>query len=235
MFAKKPALARIVLLGALALSPAAAIACRSPPEPDELKDSPADTILLVTIKDVRPTAETRWSAWAATATVNDVLLGKSAEREIEIADQGPGSCQIIGKPRLGKYYVLYLHRHDRGTSVTAMPFWWAWRSGDPRVAGLRKLFPLGPVREPTHQERNLIHLAEQRTRLHGDYTRVYARSSAGSLRVKFFRSKTPQLLMLDYTEEMPTRESCRCDLHEQSVDLQDLWEAGKLPEFKPGA
>ena len=219
--------------------PSATMACRHPPEPQDLGDDPADAIVLATIKDVRATTGKQWSSWAATATVTEPLWGRIPESEIELTDEGPGSCQIIGKPRLGKYHVLYLRRHDRGTHVNAMPFWWAWRSGDARLAKLMKLFPLGPVREPTAEEARLLDLAEPRVKLPdaetslAGYTRIYARSSAGSVRVAFFRSRTPQRLMLDYTEEMPTRQSCDCDLRSQHVELQDLWEAGKLPEFKP--
>jgi hypothetical protein len=226
-------LVALAALTALAFAASPAMACRSPPEPHELKEQPADAILLTTAKDVRSTAEKRWSQWFATVSVDALIWGKSGEREIIVTDQGPGTCQIVGKPKPGKYYVLYLRRIDGRTYVEAMPFWWAWQSGDPRLAKLMKLFPLSNVREPTAQEANMIDLAEQRSRLLGDYTRIYARTSAGSLRLNFFRSKTPQTLMVDYSEELPTAASCRCDLHEQHIELQDLWEAGKLPPFNP--
>lgn len=227
------------LIVLLLLVPSAAMACRHPPEPHELREHPADTIVLATIKEVRPRPDSEWSTWIATASVNAVLWGKADESEISFADEGPGSCQIVGKPRLGKYHVLYLQRHDRGTYVNAMPFWWAWRSGDPRLAKLLKLFPLGPVREPTADEARVLDLAEPRVKLPAgtarlqDYTRIYTRTSPDSVRAILLRSRTPQRLMLDIDEERPTEKSCGCRVYEQFVDLGDLGEAGKLPEVEP--
>ena len=227
----KLAVAALLLVTAV-LAPSEAMACRDPPDPPEIKEVKADAIVLAVVTKVEPTID-KWGRWGANASWRGNVLGEVGEREFRFEDQGPGSCYNWGPPKLGNHWVLFLAMHEGGYRVFPMPYWWAKKSGDPRVAGLRTLLPLGPVREPTFQEQRLIHLAEQRSRLLGDYTRIYARSSAGSLRVKFFRSKTPQLLMVDLTEELPTPESCACELHEQYVELQDLWEAGKLPPFDP--
>lgn len=224
------------LLASLLLMPSAAMACRNPHEPSDLRDDPADAILLATIRKVEPKAD-KWSRWAATASVDAQLWGRAGEREISFADEAPGSCEQIGQPRPGKYYVLYLRRHEGWTSVRAMPFWWAWKSGDPRLAKLLKLFPLGPVRAPTEAEMKLVEPAEARVEWPGgkrdDYTRIYSRASAGLVSVAFFRSRTPQRFMLDHSEEFPTRASCGCQLYQQVIDLYDLEKAGKLPPFNP--
>ena len=231
------------LLGLLILVPSEALACRGV-DPVDLKDEEADAIVLVTIKGVRQTGANQafpnWGpGWVATASVEAPILGSFAEQEIDFPQRGNGDCYQIGQPEIGRYYVLYLRKVEGGYYPLAMPYWWVNRSGDPRVARLKKLFPIGPVRAPTPDEARMLDLAEPRVRLPHkgdrleDYTRIYARSSAGTLRINFFRSRTPQRLIVDSDEEMPSRESCRCQLHEQFVDMQDLWTAGKLPPFDP--
>jgi hypothetical protein len=226
------------LTASFLLAPTAIMACRNPPEPSALRAKEADAIVLTTITDVQPTGG-KIIDWTAIATVTAQLWGKIAEREIPFEASSPGSCEGISKPRIGKFYVLYLRKHDGGFLVNPNSFWWAWQSGDPRLAKLRELFPLGNVRHPTVAEAIILDYAERRLKLPevrgklSDYTRIYARSSAGSARAVLLRSRTPQRLMVDYDEEMPTRESCSCRLYEQFVDLQDLWNAGKLPPFNP--
>jgi hypothetical protein len=184
------------LLGSLLFVPSEVLACRHPREPYDLKDDKADGIVLTTIKDVRLTTEMKWPRWVATASVNAVLCRKSGENEITFTDEGPGSCQLTGKPKLGKYYVLYLRQIDGRTFAEAMPFWWAWRSGDPRLAKLLKLMSIGNVREPTAEEASMLDLAEPRVRLPHEsrsldrYTRIYSRDSARLVRALFFRSRT---------------------------------------------
>ena len=230
----------VSLLALFVLAPAEALACRGV-DPEDLKDDAADVIVLTTIKDVRKMPKKVWPdwgpEWVATASVEADLLGRTPEKNIEFSQEFPGSCERIGEPRIGKYYVLYLRRLAGKLYSRAMPYWWAKASGDPRVAKLKKLFPLGPVRAPTPDEERLLDFAEPRVRLPQgkgieNYTRIYARSSPGTVSFKYFPSRTPQRLMLDYTEEMPTRDSCRCALQDGFVDLQDLWTAGKLPPVK---
>ena len=227
------------LLAILLVAPSPALACRGI-DPEDLKDDEADAIVLTTIKDVRTTGANQtfpnWGpAWVATASVEASIWGNFPDKEINIPQLHPGDCYRMGQPDIGKYYVIYLRKTDGGYYPQAMPYWWVNRSGDPRAAKLKRIFPIGPVRAPTAEGARMLDLAEPRVRLpHAgakleNYTRIYARSSAGTLRINFFRSRTPQRLMVDASEEMPTRESCRCQLHEQFVELDDLWKAGKLP------
>ena len=65
------------------------------------------------------------------------------------------------------------------------------------------------------------------------YTRVYARTSATTVTGLLLRSRTPQRLIVDSTEELPTEESCSCKLVGVTVDLDALWAAGLLPAFNP--
>lgn len=229
---------RAFLLSCTLLAPSEALACRNPPDPPEIKEEKADAIVLAVISDVQPTVG-KWGKWVATASWRGKVLGEVSEREFQFEDNGPGSCYNYSKPKLGKHWVLFLRKNEGKYRVFPMPYWWANRSGDPRVRRLSKLMPLGPVRVPTADEARILDFAEPRVRLPDGgaqlekYTRLYARSSAGTVRIRFFRSRTPQRFMLDYDEEMPNREACGCQLHEQFVDLEDLWQAGKLPPFNP--
>jgi hypothetical protein len=229
------------LVGALLLAPSAAMACRSY-EPEDIKDEPADAIVLARIKDVQKTGEKNvfphWGPeWVATASVEAPIMGTVGEDEIIFSQRGPGECARISEPRIGKYYVLYLRKYDGKYYPQAMPYWWAWRSGDPRVAKLKQLLPLGPVRAPTDEEMKLVGPAEARVKWPSgkpdDFTRIYARASAKWVAVIFFHSRTPKRLMVDGSEEFPTRESCGCRLYQQTIDLDDLEKAGELPPFNP--
>ena len=233
----------VTVFGILTLAPSKVLACRGL-DPEDLNDDPADAIVLTTIQSVRKTGANQtfpnWApAWVATASVKAPLFGKFTENEVEYEERGPGDCYAMGVPRVETYWVIYLRKVKDQYYPQAVPYWWAHRSGDPRVANLRRFLPLGPVRAPTPEETRILDLAEPRVRLPNgqakleNYTRLYARSSAGIVRVRFFRSRTPQRFMLDHDEEMPDRKDCRCQIHEQFVDLEDLWKAGKLPPFEP--
>lgn len=208
-----------------------AMACRSPPEPSELRHVEADAIILAQVANVKLTTEPHWRQWVATATKKRNILGSPVQNEFTFADTGPGSCGP-GQPSLEEYWVLYLKNEGKG--LRAWPFWWARASGDPRLKRLNELLPLGIVRTPTAAEAEILDLVEEKLRGPKDgtdfsnYTRVYSRSSPGSLRGVFLRSRTPKRLVADISEEGPTRESCRCELITVFIDVEDLRSWGRL-------
>ena len=230
-----------VLIIALGLFGAAdAQACRIPPRPEALRSLKADAIALVLITD-RQVAGT---SWRATGAYRGTLLGDVPQRKFSF-DNGPAeevivSCGQSWPPKLGRYGVLYLQRTVDGLRVAHVyPYWWARASLDPRLARLDRLLPLGAARETTSEEARLLDLAEPRLKLPtgisdlSRYTRVYARTSATTVTGLLLRSRTPQRLIVDSTEELPTEESCGCKLVRVTVDLDALWAAGLLPAFNP--
>jgi len=227
-----------ILLPALALlAPAEAHACRIPTPPAALRDAEADAVVLARITSVDGAGQD----WRATARAWALLSGAMAEPDIRFSSESHSAvCGTMSAPKPGGLWILYLQRSDDGMRVRdAASYWWARRSGDPRLGRLDTLLPLGAVREPTPTEARMLDLAEPRVALPAGetdlsrYTRIYARSSAGTLRALLLRAGPPRRLMVDYSEEFPTEASCRCTLVHQFVDLDDLWRAGRLPPFNP--
>jgi hypothetical protein len=196
----------------------------------------ADAIVLVQVTNVELVDGT----WTATAAILGTLDGSHPAGQIIFSGGPIVTCHQMGKPTSGRYYVLYLGNSDQGYQfLTGLPYWFARTIEDIRLAALDDLLPLGAARQPTPEERRLIDLAEPRAATQAgisdlsSYTRIYARTSAGWVRAMIFRSQDPQLLMVYDHEELPTKESCSCDPVTVSVDLYDLWNAGKLPPFNP--
>ena len=231
------ATAAAALLPALLLcAPMAARACRVPAAPSALQSVPADAVVLARVTSV----EGNSGRWHATARAWAVLSGALEGRDFSFSDGSHVICGGMYRPRPGRTVILYLQRAAGGMRVVdASAYWWARRSGDPRLARLNALLPLGPVRAPTRAEQGLIALAEPRiTRPAGEtdlsgYAIIFARSSAGSVRATRLRAARPRRLMVDDSEEMPTEAMCGCTLSEEIVDLDDLWRAGRLPPFDP--
>lgn len=217
------------------LAPTAAYACRVAPQPERLQREQADAIALVQIARVGGDD----AEWHAVAAVRGSLAGTMLEDEVEY--DRPliiSSCDNWPPPKPGKYYVLYLRNREGGVTVTGQyPYWWARRSGDPRLSRLDELLPLGAVRQPTPDEERLIALAEPRIKLPAgsesldDYTKIFARTSASYVSVALLRSENPQRLMADEHESFPTEPSCKCELIEVAVSLEDFYREGKLPPF----
>ena len=227
-----------LLLGLNVLATSPAMACRSGPEPAELREAEADAIILVRINGVQRVGPAP-DSWEATASRQAAIFGSAGLGQFKVVSAGSASCEP-GMPKVGEDWVLYLKKANDGFLVQEKwPFWWARASGDPRLRHLSNLMPLGSARKPTAEEEALLKLVEARVRLPNgtknisNYTRVYSRDSAGIFTAKLLRSRTPQLLIADAHEMGPTRESCRCKLLAMHVDLSDLWNAGKLPPFKP--
>lgn len=236
----RTALIAAVLIGLNLLTSSEAFACRSPPEPSELRNANADAIVLAQIAKVELAAEPGWRRWVATATKTDDVLGSPSRNEFTFADSGPGSCGP-GRPSLDGHWILYLKKDGEGFQVgSAWPFWWARASMDPRLRRLNTLLPLGIVRAPTAEESTTLDAVE---RMMSDamrgkerrkivivptevtdlsrYTRVYSRSSARLLSVEMFRSRTPKRLVSDIREQGPTEASCKCKLYHGVVDLDE--------------
>jgi hypothetical protein len=228
-----------ILLAALGLfAPGEARACQVPTPPAALRAVPADAIVLARITSVDWIGARRERHWRATARAWTVLSGAIDGPDFSFDNETHFRCGGAGTPRPGGYWILYLQRTGDGMRILdASAYWWTRQSGDPRLAWLNTLLPLGAVREPTPDEARMLDLAEPRVRLPAGendlsaFTRIYARSSAGTLRVRLLRTPTPRRLMADESEEMPTEEICGCTLIEQFVDLDDLWHAGRLPPF----
>lgn len=221
---------------------APAVACRVPPRPAALRAIEADAIVLVRVTDVKVDGP----AWRATGTSRGTLMGKAPARTFDFGSLGSNgevvisSCDQSGPPKPGRYSVLYLRRTAQGLQVhRAYPYWWARASGDPRVAKLDRLLPLGAARAPKAEESRMLDLAEARielppgiSRLSG-YTRIYGRSSPGTVSGLLIRSRQPRRLIVDDPVELPTRDSCRCRPVALRIDLSDLLAAGRLPPFNP--
>ncbi len=230
----------VLLIGLGLFGAADAQACRIPARPEALRSIEADAIALVLITD-RQVAGT---SWRATGAYRGTLLGDVPHRKFSF-DNGPvnevvSSCGQSWPPNLGRYGVVYLRRTADGLRVAHVyPYWWARVSGDPRLARLDRLLPLGAAREATSDETRLLDHAEPRVKLPTGpldltrYTRVYARASATNVIGMLLRSRRPQRLIVDGTQDLPTEESCGCKLIRVSVDLDDLWAAGLLPPFNP--
>ena len=226
------------LLACALLAPSAASACRIPLRPEALRTVEADAVVLVQVTNV--VSAEAVDGWTATAAVRGNLVGSYAKREITFTNGTIVTCHQMSKPKLGRYYVLYLKRTDQGFRFrSGYPYWFARASGDARLAALSKLLPLGAARQPTAEEDHLLDLAEPRVSVRAgisdlsDYTRIYSRDSASSVRAMLFRSRSPGRLMVDSNEELPTADSCKCSHVEVIVDLNDLWAAGELPPFNP--
>jgi hypothetical protein len=225
-----------LLVGGI-LFPSIASACRVPLRPAALRALKADAIVLVKIID----AKSSGYDWTATATVEGRLFGPHPKPNISFGNGGTvTSCGGMGAPKPDRFYVLYLQRTAEGLKYqSGYPFWFARTSGDPRLAKLNKLKPLGLAREPTTDEQQLIDLVEPRVltksgmaTLFG-YTQVYGRSSASWISVMLIRSRSSRRLIVDDPAEFPTVESCRCRPIELLIQADDLWAAGKLPPFDP--
>lgn len=221
---------------------AQAEACRVAPRAAALGAIQADAIVLVTVTDLKVDR----SAWRATGISRGTLMGKVPQRTFDFGslssagDVIVSSCDQSWQPKLGRYSVLYLRSTAEGLRVhRAYPYWWARASLDPRLAKLDRLLPLGTARAPTVEESRLLDLAEARielppgtSRLSG-YTRIYGRSSPGTVRGLLIRSGQPRRLIVDDPAELPTRKSCRCKPVAVHIDLRDLAAAGRLPPFNP--
>lgn len=230
-----------VVLAALILSGAtAAEACRIRPRPEALRRIEADAIVLALVTGL----EVRGASWRATAVSRGVLTGRVRQRRFDFDNGSPGdvvvTCNQPWQPKLDRYQILYLQRSAGGLRVVqAYPYWWARASGDPRLARLSLLLPLGAAREPSASETRLLDLAEARIERPpgvaalNRYTRVYARVSASAVTGMLVRSRTPRRLIVDGSEELPTEQSCGCALIPVRVELEDLWRAGRLPPFDP--
>ena len=210
-----------------------AYACRSGPEPSELRDVRADAIVLAQIRNVAFNAEPRWRRWVATAAKLRPVLGTPAQMDFTFDDSGPGSCGP-GQPSVDEYWVLYLKKEGKDFRVVeAWPFWWARASEDPRLSRLNTALPLGIVRPPSPSESKILDVVEKEVRLPNgatdvsNYTRVYSRASESWLRVELLRSRTPRVLVADISEEGPTTKSCGCKLETVVVDVKDLRGWGK--------
>lgn len=221
-----------LLVGSNLLAPSKALACRGV-DPSELRDVDADAAILTQITSVNLTAERAWRRWEATATKRHDAFGSVTGGDFKFADSGAGSCGP-GQPSLNEYWVLYLKKEGENFRVgPAWPFWWARASEDRRLKRLNTLLPLGIVRTPTAAEGKILDRIEKTLRPPNgvreisNYTRVYSRSSPGSLRAKFLRSRTPRRLVADISEEGPTRASCKCDLKTLFTDVEDLRLWGK--------
>jgi hypothetical protein len=178
--------------------------------------------------------------WHATASAWAVLSGAVDRRVFAFSNDSHVHCSGMMPPKPGRQVILYLRGSGREMRVVdASTYWWARRSGDPRLWRLNALLPLGAVREPTRDELRLIALTDPRVTLpRGEtnlshHTRIYTRAAAGWVVVTLVRSDSPRRLMTDTTEELPTEEICGCTLTSQTVDLDDLWNAGRLPPFEP--
>lgn len=222
------------LIAAFHLAPSAGSACRIPLRPEALRTVEADAIVLARVTSVEPTDD----GWTATAEIRGNLVGSGPADSFTFSIGPVVSCYQMREPEPGRYYVLYLGRSEQGYQFrNGYPFWFARASEDPRLAALDELMPLGAARPPTRDESRLIDLAEPRAAAEAGisdlsgYTRIYARSSATLVRAMLFRSRTPERLVVEDHEELPTRESCDCDPISLTVNLQDLWEAGVLPPF----
>jgi len=238
----KPASVAILLLALSLFGSAEAQACRIPPRPEALHSLEADAIALVLITDLQVDG----ASWRATAAYRGSLMGEVNQREFSV-DNGPAypgevvvTCGGSWPPKLGRYGVLYLRRTADGLHPFRIyPYWWARASGDPRLAQLDRLLPLGAAREPTADEERLLALVEPRIELPpgvtdlSRYTRVYARAAPGTVTGLLLRSGRPRRLIVDGTEELPTEASCGCALIRVRVELDDLWAAGQLPPFNP--
>ena len=219
---------------------AEAQACRVPPRPEALRTIEADAIVLALVTEV----EVDGANWRATAVSRGTLMGDAPHREFSF-DSGPAggmvvSCNQSWLPKLGRYGILYLRRYADGLRVDQIhPYWWARASGDPRLARLDRLLPLGAAREPTAAEARLLDLAEPRVELPpgvtdlSRYTRVYLRAAPSTVTGVLLRSGRPRRLIVDTGGEMPTEASCGCPLIHVRVELADLWAAGQLPPFNP--
>lgn len=230
----------LILLGLFV--PIQAQACRVAPRPSALLNVDADAIVLALITRL----EVDRGSWQATANSRGTLMGSVKQRvfsygtELFPEETITTSCDHNWRPKLDRYAVLYLRRTPEGMRVhRGYPYWWAKASGDPRLARLDHLLPLGAVREPTADEARLLNLAEPRIKLPAGavdlskYTRIYARASPSWVVGRLILSRKPQRLIVDNTADLPTEESCRCKLVEVFLQLDDLWRAGQLPPFTP--
>jgi hypothetical protein len=216
-----------------------AMACSVPTQPWALVGIEADAIVLVQITHSgAPAGPGR--PWIATGASRGMVWGSAEAREFSFEGAPGGSCWNFGKPRLERYWLVYLKKSAGGVRVQlAAPFWWARTSEDKRLLRLDTLMPLGAARLPTREEETIIRLAEPRVKLPAGaknlsgYTRIYAHSSSSTFRVAMFPSRNPRRLIVDSFEEWPTRESCRCALIEQMIDIQDLRDSGRIPPFDP--
>jgi len=225
------------VLNFLAISPA--MACRSGPEPAELREVEANAIVLVRIKEVQRAGPAP-DSWEATTSRDATIFGRVTSSHFKVASAGSASCEP-GMPSLEEYWILYLKKDGEGFRVArAWPFWWARASMDPRLQRLNRMMPLGIVRVPTAEESTTLDAVEQMMSeaLQGKertnvlrvpdgvidlsrYTRVYSRASPQWLSVEMFRSRTPQRLVSDIREQGPTEVSCACKLHHGVIDLDE--------------
>lgn len=219
-------------------------ACRVAPRPSALRALQADAIVLVTVTDLKVDG----SAWRATGISRGTLMGKAPQRTFGFGSLSlDGDIVIISscddqswQPKVGRYSVLYLRNTAEGLRVhRAYPYWWARASLDPRLAKLDRLLPLGTARAPTAEESRLLDLAEARIELPpgvpglSGYTRIYGRSSPGTVSGLLIRSRQPRRLIVDDPAELPTPKSCRCKPVALHINLHDLAAAGRLPPFNP--
>ena len=228
-----------LLLGLNVLATSPVIACRSPPEPAELRDAEADAIVLVRIQDVQRVGAAPGS-WEGTASRQATIFGSVGSSDFKVVSAGSASCEP-GMPAVGEAWILYLTKDaERFRVRTAWPFWWARGSMDTRLQRLNTILPLGIVREPTAEESRTLDAVERimseamkgkdraeivrvptEARDLSRFTRVYSRSSARWLSVEMFRSRTPQRLVSDVREQGPTEASCKCKLYHGVVELDE--------------
>lgn len=216
-----------------------AMACRVPANPSVLAGVEADAIVLVRITHSGASTEPH-RPWRASASLRGIVWGKVEARSFTFEGAYGGSCLNFGKPKLERYWLVYLRKSGGGVQVqVAAPYWWASRSQDRRLRRLDALLPLGAARPATADEEIIINLAEPRVKLPpgakdlSRYTRIYAHSSSSTFKVTMFKSRNPRRLIVDSFEEWPTGESCRCKLSEQMIDIQDLRDSGRIPPFDP--
>jgi len=238
----KSASVAVLLIALNLFGPAEARACRVPPRPEALRNIEADAIVLALVTE----HDVEGVNWRATAVSRGTLMGEAPHREFSFGS-GPAfpgevvvSCGGSWVPKRNRYGILYLRRYADGLRVHRIyPYWWARASGDPRLARLDRLLPLGAAREPTAEEARLLDLAEPRIELPpgvtdlSRYTRVYERAAPSTVTGLLLRSATPRRLIVDSTGELPTEASCGCALIHVRVELADLWAAGQLPPFNP--
>lgn len=224
----------------LALMPSAGWTRRVSEQPSALRHVRADAIVLVQVTEVTPRGKADVDSWKATARIVARLSGEGPKGTYHLEGDGLSQPVPMDRPKRGGYYVVYLSRGATGFDlVRGDPFWYARRSGDPRLSGLDRALPLGPVRSPTRKEEAMLDLIQPRVRdaLHisdlSHFTQIYSRSGASTVGALVFRSKHPRRFMVDTSEEFPTEDSCRCRLTFGWIEVGDLWEAGRLPPFDP--
>lgn len=207
-----------VLLALAVAVPSVASACRVPFRPESIRGMSADAIVLVQITAVEGTDRN----WRAVATPRRTLVGPTIDDPL-IYQVPPVAvdCDDWSRPNLGRYYILFLDRLETSITVNRQyQYWWARQSGDPRLAGMNEELPLGPVRQPTAEEVPLIDLVDKWLIEEfpavdlSRHTRIYTRLLD---RVAWLPADEPQQLMIEDAEELPTPESCRCEVMQTFV------------------